>query len=80
MRTTAQRRKDKIIAAGNYLNRARYSSMETTQAIEAMDAVLDAGGFRMSEAEAVIDRCQQTIALMNHAKVTMLFSPDKEDE
>lgn len=80
MRTRTERRKDKIMATGNYLNRARYASMETTQAIEAMDAVLDAGGFRMSEADAVIDRCQQTIALMEHAKVTMMFSPDKADD
>jgi len=80
MSTAAQRRKDKIMATGNYLNRARYSSMETTQAIEAMDAVLDAGGFRMTEADDVIDRCEQTIALMRHAKITMMFSPDKADE
>jgi hypothetical protein len=54
--------------------------MEATAAIEAMDAVLDAGGYRMTEADNVIELCRQTIRFMEHSKITMMLSPDKKDD
>lgn len=77
---SAMRRRQRLVEAGNYLSRARYASLEATQAIENMESVLDAGGFRMSEADAVLALCERTIALMQHAKVAMMFSPDREDD
>lgn len=75
-----QNRRRRLTETSNHINRARYSSMEATAAIEAMDAVLDAGGYRMTEADNVIELCRQTIRFMEHSKITMMLSPDKKDD
>jgi hypothetical protein len=73
-------RKLKLAKAGNYLHKAHDDVMQLAERISNMQEVIDAGGWRDSDAEAIVSLANSVASNMKHAQISMLFSPDRVHE